>query len=99
MMTGTENSASDGYGRSPLIQARNFLRTRCLEIQSETLRATGMKTASTRKYTAASTNVSGLRTRFTGVFSATPSPEFVNSFTPSGDRDGDSRHSLGSTLG
>src|SRR3954452_4787225 len=88
MMTGTENSASDGYGRSDLIQERSFLSARCLEIQSETLLATGRKTASIRKYTAASTNVSGFRIRFTGVFSAKPSPEFVNSFTPFGDRDG-----------
>ena len=46
---------SDGYGRSDLIQDRNFLSTKCLASQSDTGLATAMKTASTRKYTAART--------------------------------------------
>jgi hypothetical protein len=54
-MTGTEKSASEGYGDKDLIHVRNLLRTKCLAIQLDIGLATLMKTASTRKYTAAKT--------------------------------------------
>jgi hypothetical protein len=65
MITGTENSASEGKGRNDLIQARNRLSTTCLASQSEIGLAMAMKAASVRKYSAAKAYVTGFRIRFT----------------------------------
>ncbi len=55
MITGIENSASDGYGRNDLIQARSRLSTTCLANQFEIGLATPRKAASAKKYSAART--------------------------------------------